>query len=75
MGIHFNIPLAAKMEIHRGMLREERQHVVKERHTRFDRGLPGTVNLELDRDLGLFRFAPDLGVTDFHGKFLNAISG
>ena len=45
VGVHFEIALASKRQIHHRMFGKQRQHVVEERNAGFDRRLARAVNV------------------------------
>ena len=67
MRVHFQIAAAAQLQIHRRVLREEREHMVEERDAGFDRRFSPAVEVEGDGDAGFFGVARDFCLPGFHG--------
>ena len=67
MRVHFQIAVAAQLQIHRRVLGEQREHVVEERDAGFDGGFALAVEVEADGDAGFFGVARDFGLPGFHG--------
>ena len=53
--------LGFDVEIEESVLREQREHMVEERHARINRGNPGAVHAEREHDIGLGGFTSDGG--------------
>ena len=51
MGVHFQIAFACEGQVGRGMLGEQREHVVEERDARLDRRLPASINIQFKGDI------------------------
>lgn len=66
MRVDGEIAIAAEFQIHRGMLGEERKHVVEERNAGADFGFSFAIQVEADRDLGFERVAFQFGGARFH---------
>ena len=67
MRIDFQISIATEGQIHDGMFRKQREHVVKKRDARFDGRLSPPVNVQLEADAGFFGDTLDSGLPWFHG--------
>jgi hypothetical protein len=57
MRVHLQIALATQRQVHDGMLREQREHMIEKRNTRFDRPFPGAINIESRFDPRFFGVA------------------
>jgi hypothetical protein len=66
MRVHGQIAVAAQIQIHRRMFREQREHVVEKRKARFNFGPAFAVKIEADGNFGFERVALDLGLARFH---------
>ena len=62
MPVHFEVALAAQVEIHHRVLRKQRQHVVKKRNTRLDTSFASPVEIQFQADAGFFSDALDGGL-------------
>jgi hypothetical protein len=70
MRVHFQVAVAFKVKIHRGMLGKQREHVVKERNARFDFRVTFAVEVQRQFNPGFERIAFDGGLP-FHWGRLN----
>ena len=66
MGVHFEVAVAAQVEVHRGMLGEQGEHVVEKGDAGVDFGFALAVEIKRDGNLGFERVAFDSGLP-FHG--------
>ena len=57
MRVHAKVAVAAQLQIHRRVLREQREHVVEERDAGFDRGFSLAIKVEADGDAGFLGVA------------------
>ena len=65
--IHLDVAVAPEVQVHRRVLREQRQHVVKERDTGGNLRLALAVDVEAEPDLCLRGVAFDLCLARLHG--------
>jgi len=66
MRVHGEIAVAVQIQIHRGVLRKERKHVVEERKAGADFGFALAVEVEAEGNLGFERVTLDGGGARFH---------
>ena len=65
----FQVSRRANLEVDDRVLREQRQHVVEERHSRVDLRFAGPIDIEFDLNVRLGGFAMLLGGSGLaHGK-------
>ena len=64
--VHGKVAVAAQLQIHDGVLRKQREHVVEERDAGFDGGFAPAVEVEPDGNFGFQRVAFDFGTARFH---------
>ncbi len=65
--VHGKIAVAAQLQIHDGVLRKEREHVIEKGNSGFDGGFAPAVEVEPDGNFGFQRVTFDFGTTRFHG--------
>ncbi len=68
MRVHFQIAVAAQIQIHGGVLRKEREHVIKKRHAGSDLGFAFAIKIEADRNPGFFGVTFETGLACFHAR-------
>ena len=64
--VHGEIAVANQFQIHRRVLRKEREHVVEKGNAGFDGRFSFAVEIEADGNFGFQRVAFDLGRARFH---------
>ncbi len=66
MRVHFEVAFALEPQIHRCVLRKEREHVVEERNAGFNFGFAAAVKVEADGNFGFRGVARNGCLPDFH---------
>ena len=68
MRVHFQIAVAAQIQIHRRVLGKQREHVVEKGNAGFDFGFPLAIQIEADGNPGFLGVPFDFGRTRFHRR-------
>jgi hypothetical protein len=71
MAIDVQVPFALQRQVHHGVFREQRQHVVEERDARLNRRLSLAIDVQPGFDPRFFRDAADRRSPQFHPGAFN----